>query len=151
VSPTALYLHFPDRDALVAAAVDRGFAAFNEAILAAAATDEPRARLRAMGLAYLDFVERQPALYSVIFSARRTTEREGGDGGPVDRGEALDALVVAVAALLPEDARAEARDLALALWAALHGYATLSARTGVDSWPVPEAYVDLLMRAHLGA
>ena len=29
VSPTALYLQFPDRDALVAAAVDAGFETFN--------------------------------------------------------------------------------------------------------------------------
>ena len=38
VSPTALYLHFPDRDAAVAAAVDAGFVAFNAALRDAAGT-----------------------------------------------------------------------------------------------------------------
>ena len=148
VSPTALYLHFPDRDALVAAAVDRGFAAFNAAIVAAARSEEdPLPRVRAMGLAYLDFVERQPALYVVIFSARRTTSRGPGDG-LVDRREALDALVEAVAAARPDD---DAGQLALSLWAGLHGYATLHARPPVERWPSAPAYVDRLLRAHLGA
>ncbi len=72
VSPTALYLHFPDRDALVTATCDACFTAFNDTLLAAASGDsDPRTRLEAMGLAYLAFTERQPALYAVIFSARR--------------------------------------------------------------------------------
>src|SRR5687767_13454229 len=32
VSPTALYLHFPDREALLDAAIDAGFAAFNQTV-----------------------------------------------------------------------------------------------------------------------
>ncbi|CAA9477914.1 MAG: hypothetical protein AVDCRST_MAG30-602 [uncultured Solirubrobacteraceae bacterium] len=153
VSPTALYIHFPDRDALVSAAVDRGFEAFNAAILdAAASTDEPIARLRAMALAYLGFVDGQPALYAVIFSARRTTSRPSGAGAPVDRGEALDGLVRAVAAARPEDAPAEHREVALAVWAALHGYGTLHARPPTEKrWPSRAKYVDRLLRAHLGA
>ena len=72
VSPTALYLHFPDRDALVDATVDAGFAAFNDALLTAAGEhDDPRAALAAMGRAYLRFAAAQPALYAVLFSARR--------------------------------------------------------------------------------
>ena len=73
VSPTALYLHFPDRDALVDAAVDAGFAAFNDGAADGrrARRVRPRRRLEAMGLAYLAFAERQPALYAILFSARR--------------------------------------------------------------------------------
>jgi AcrR family transcriptional regulator len=150
VSPTALYLHFPDRDALVAAAVDRGFAAFNAAILTASRSDtEPLARVRAMGLAYLDFVERQPALYAVIFSARRTASRPSGEL-PVDRREALDALAAAVAAARPPGAPRDEDELALTFWAGLHGYAVLRARPPIERWPGSAAYVERLLRAHLG-
>ena len=44
VSPTALYLQFPDRDALVDAAVDAGFAAFNAELIDAASGPAPAAR-----------------------------------------------------------------------------------------------------------
>lgn len=155
VSPTALYLHFPDRDALVSAAVDRGFTAFNTAILTAAAgRTEPRARVRAMGLAYLDFAARQPAMYAVLFSTRRPAGRPAsvpaGDPARVERDEALDGLITVVAEAAPGVDRGEARDLALTLWAGLHGYAALRARTKVRAWPEAAPYADRLLDALLG-
>ena len=150
VSPTALYLQFPDRDTLVSAAVDRGFAAFNETLRSAAESEsEPRAQLRVTGVAYLNFAESQPALYAVIFSSRRPT-RQPTESGAVVRDEGLKGLIALVAAIRPSDGQSEARELALTLWAALHGYATLHARTPVRRWPKPARYVDRLMRAHLG-
>lgn len=153
VSPTALYLHFADRDALVAAAVDRCFAAFNGALLdALAAAEEPRERVRAMGLAYLRFAERQPALLAVLFSTRRPAERPPAppDAPPrVPRDEALDSFVRTVAAAAPHAGEPEARELALTFWAAVHGYALLHTRPPKSAWPDPERYVDGLVRAHL--
>ena len=88
VSPTALYLHFADRDAIVDAAVDAGFAAFNGGVVGPPprrATARPAAgdgrrlpRLR----------PRQPHLYSVIFSPARALK-----GGDVDRRAAFDGLL----------------------------------------------------------
>jgi AcrR family transcriptional regulator len=136
VSPTALYLHFPDRDAVVEAAVDRGFAAFNAALLEAAEVAATRRdRLRAMGLAYLAFAQEQPHLYFVIFSAARTFR----DSGPVDRGAAFDALVETTAD----------KDVAIALWAALHGYATLTQTVTKEDFPSPAAFVERLLDAYL--
>ncbi len=151
VSPTALYLQFPDRDTLVSAAVDRGFAAFNETLRSAAESEsEPRAQLRVTGVAYLNFAESQPALYAVIFSSRRPT-RQPTESGAVVRDEGLKGLIALVAAIRPSGGQYEARELALTLWAALHGYATLHARPPARRWPEPARYVDRLMRAHLGA
>jgi len=152
VSPTALYLHFRDRDALVSAAVDRGFAAFNEAILVAAASEpDPVARIRAAGRAYLDFAERQSALYAVIFSARRPPDDCDDEPAPVDREEALNALTATVGLARPSLGPGEWRELAVTFWAGLHGYATLRARPPEREWPEPAAYVDRLLRAHLDA
>ena len=143
VSPTALYLHFPDRDAAVEAAVDAGFEAFNAAVLEAAATaTEPRERLRAMGLAYLAFAERQPQLYSVLFSARRTYE----GSAEVNRSAGFDGLVaLVIAALGSEEA---ANDIAVAVWAALHGYATLCPGGSPGAFPPHEAFIDRLLDAY---
>lgn len=154
VSPTALYMHFPDRDALVEAAIDRGFGAFNAAILEADdAHDEPRARIRAMGHAYLAFSERQPALYAVIFSSGRPKDHAAPDRAvkspAVDRDEALVALVTAVTAASPGAGADEVRDRAMALWAALHGFATLCGRPTEDPWPTAESYVERVLAAHV--
>lgn len=136
VSPTALYLHFADRDAIVQAAIDRGFDAFNAVILeAAASSDDPRERLRAMGLAYLAFAQEQAHLYFVIFSAARTAY----SGETTDRGAAFDALVAAT----------PSKDVALGLWAALHGYATLTHTVTPKDFPPHAAFVERLLDAYL--
>jgi len=151
VSPTALYLQFPDRDALVAATVDAGFAAFNAALLAAAREhDDPRAGLAAMGRAYLRFSAAQPALYAVLFSARRPV----GSAEPqaVDRGESLDGLVALLRACDPELDADAGREKAIDVWSALHGFAMLrTARSGLQWWPPDDEYANRVLAAHLPA
>jgi AcrR family transcriptional regulator len=146
VSPTALYLQFPDRGALVAAAVDAGFEAFNAALLeAAGSASEPRAQLEAMGRAYLAFSERQPALYAILFSARRPPlDKPLGS----ERGEGLATLVATVQALDPRLDAAEARELALALWSSLHGFAMLRSVRAHLGWPAAEDYVRRILAAY---
>jgi AcrR family transcriptional regulator len=146
VSPTALYLQFPDRDALVAAAVDAGFEAFNAALQeAVGSASEPRAQLESMGRAYLAFAERQPALYAILFSARRPLDKPPGS----ERGGGLVALVATVQALDPELDATESRDLAFALWSGLHGFATLRSARGHLGWPTAEDYVRRIMAAYV--
>ena len=148
VSPTALYLHFPDRDALVDATVDAGFAAFNEALLTAAGEhDDPRAALVAMGSAYLRFAAAQPALYAVLFSARRPL----GPSQPkeADRQASLEGLATLLRACDPGLGAEPAGQKALDIWSALHGFATLrAARAGMD-WPADGVYADRVLAAHL--
>ncbi len=153
VSPTALYLHFPDRNALVDAAVDRCFADFNATLRAAAAAGgtDPRARLRAMADAYLDLAARRPALYAVLFTTRREmTPRAGAaaDAPGTDREDAFVALAgLVVACGAPEG---EAYPIAGSLWAALHGYALLRADRPKRTWAEPGEYVRRTLDAHLG-
>lgn len=143
VSPTALYLHFPDRDALVEAAVDRGFSTFDTALIEATALHaDPIERLFAMGTAYLDFARDRPALYATLFTARRPLVGGTVDRSPeVDRDDAFDALVDLVAAVDPE----AALERAFCLWGALHGYATLHGRRGPTDWPDPVRFVATLL------
>jgi AcrR family transcriptional regulator len=145
VSPTALYLQFADRDALVGAAVDQGFALFNAELAAAAALPgTPRERLEAMGIAYLAFSERRPALYSILFEARRPVL--ASPTVPRERGfEGLVALLREVDATVEGDA---ARQLALLVWSSLHGYAMLRVARPHFAWPDAETYIRRLLTAH---
>ncbi len=150
VSPTALYLHFPDRDALVDATVDAGFAAFNDALLTAAGEhDDPRAALAAMGRAYLHFAAEQPALYSVLFSARRplgpSLPKEG------ERAASLDGLATLLRASDPALGADAGVQKALDVWSALHGFAMLRAARGAMDWPPDGVYADRVLAAHLPA
>ena len=146
VSPTALYLHFPDRDALVAAAVEAGFKAFNEALLAATRSEsDPFAALEATSLAYLGFAERQPALYSVLFSAHRPL----APTAEVDPKQGFDGLMVLLRECDPALDEPEVRELAIAVWSSLHGFAELRGARPAMGWPPAECYVRRMLAAHV--
>ncbi|WP_198671864.1 TetR/AcrR family transcriptional regulator, partial [Desertihabitans aurantiacus] len=107
VSPNAAYRHFADRDALLAAVVQRVQAAMAEQMVAPArpAPDDPGAAvagLRAVGLGYIEFALREPGWFEVAFATPRLagTGELGRAAGalppPLRRlVEALDDLVAA--------------------------------------------------------
>ncbi|WP_247525221.1 TetR/AcrR family transcriptional regulator [Bradyrhizobium sp. 199] len=73
VSPGAPFRHFPNRDALMAAAAEeaqRRFRAEIEAALSKAPASGPLARFRAFGLAYLRWALRNPAHFEIISTGR---------------------------------------------------------------------------------
>lgn len=150
VSPTALYLHFPDRDALVTAAVASGFAAFNAALLAATRSEsDPFASLEATSRAYLAFAERQPALYAVLFSARRPLSPEMRTPAGLDAKQGFDGLVTLLRACDPALEPAETRELAIAVWSSLHGFAVLRSARPQIGWPPTEDYVRRMLAAYV--
>ena len=73
VSPGAPFRHFPNRDALMAAAAaeaQRRFRAEIDAALAEAPAADPLGRFRAFGLAYLRWAMRNPAHFEIISTGR---------------------------------------------------------------------------------
>ena len=150
VSPTAFYLHFDGLEAIVSAAVEAGFTAFNGALLAAARGEaDPLASLAATSHAYLAFAERQPALYAVLFSARRALEHRGM---PSPTGDGHDQGFAGLVALLrradPALDEPEAVQLAVAVWSSLHGFAMLRAARPQLGWPSADCYVRRMLAAH---
>ena len=112
VSPTALYLQFPDRDALVAAAVDAGFDAFNAALLAAAgASTEPADRAPEGDGPRLPRVLRAaPGALRDLFSARRTAVDKDPETSTATRRSTASSRSCGSAPALDDDARVRARD-----------------------------------------
>jgi AcrR family transcriptional regulator len=73
VSHAAPAHHFKDADGLLTALAAVGFARFTAAMTArqSAAPAEPRERLIALGLGYIDFAISEPALFRLMFASGR--------------------------------------------------------------------------------
>lgn len=153
VSPPALYLHFPDKQALVREVVVRGFADLAETTAAAAAAGGaggPVGSLRAGVLAYLGWAEANPGRYAALFDARRETQLLAADG--TGTSVAFDGLVARVAACQAAGL-ARAHDpvrTATLLWASEHGLATLRAARDRFPWPPTAQLVDDLLTTIVG-
>jgi AcrR family transcriptional regulator len=158
VSPTALYLHFADKDELLTAVKERCFAELRGYVLEAeqAAAPDARRQADAMCLAYLAFAAEQPGHYRVLFHTRRPS---GEDGGPsaIDATEALASWPPEAAEAFRDLARGVGRclndgrdvfEVATMVWTSLHGFAALRA---IRHSPFPSAgrYVAVLLDAHL--
>jgi AcrR family transcriptional regulator len=128
VSRTALYRHFADKQALLGAVAAEGFRTLREKLLDAwNEGGRGRTGFDAMGAAYVRFAVAHPAHYRVMF---------GGFIGPGDKAHwkedpSADAFQVLVDAIVEQQAhglvrRDEPRQLALYIWAVVHGVAMIA-------------------------
>ncbi|MEU4615625.1 TetR/AcrR family transcriptional regulator [Streptomyces umbrinus] len=123
-SQPVLYSHFRGKREIIGAVALEGAAEMAVALRAAAsAADGPRARVAALARVYLDFAERNPAVYEAMFQL---------DGGlAFAQEETPEPLKDAFAALLENLGEVAGDGVHPALftevfWAALHGLATLT-------------------------
>ena len=72
VSPAAPYHHFKDKNELLEAVAHEGWEALDEALAkACVSTDDKRARMSNIGVAYVCFARDNPALYRVMYDRSR--------------------------------------------------------------------------------
>ncbi len=123
-SQPVLYSHFRGKREIIGAVALEGAAEMAAALRAAAGgADGPRERVTALARTYLDFAERNPAVYDALFRL---------DGGLAFADEATpEPLKEGFAALLDSlgEVAGDGVDLGLfteTFWAALHGLATLT-------------------------
>lgn len=131
VSHTAAYRHFAAKSDLLAEIATRGFQRLEKAVAAATvrvagAIDAPAALERA-GLAYIDFAERHPGAYRVMFlpalcDKDRHPDLAQAATAAFDRLAEIVAAGHAAGVLRADIATAQ---LASAIWAAEHGHAVL--------------------------
>ncbi len=70
-SATTIYHHFQDKEALLLALLGEAFCSFRQTLDDAyASTDDPVARLAAIGLAYIRYAQNHPVYYSLMFLRR---------------------------------------------------------------------------------
>ncbi len=132
VSHAAPYHHFPDKGALVRAIVAECFELLGSTLADAARTagDDPFDRIRAMGLAYVEFALDHPERYRLMF--RSELSRSGDSELPTEAdaagGAAFGTLMSAV-----QDAAdrgqlrpgTDAGGAAVAAWSSVHGLSSL--------------------------
>ncbi|WP_426745164.1 TetR/AcrR family transcriptional regulator [Myxococcus faecalis] len=73
-SPTAIYVHFKDKAALVRELCTHDFLRFAEVLNKVARVKDPLERLRKMGRAYVDFAREHPTTYRLLFMDRLPAE-----------------------------------------------------------------------------
>jgi AcrR family transcriptional regulator len=137
VSPAAVYRHFPDKAALLAALAAQGLAMLGRAQHQAfSAAGGGLDGFAATGVAYVHFALAHPALFRLTFAT----------GGVAEDGE-VDAMT-----FLRENARQFAppgfdpQIFALQAWSLVHGLATLILD---GQLPADAAMIDRTVRAHL--
>jgi AcrR family transcriptional regulator len=147
-SATTIYLHFENKDALVAAVIDEGFGRFLHA-LQAVDTPDPLGRIADLGRAYVQFGLENRVYYQLMFMQRadllnlRSRERQA------ERAATFEVLLDAVrsaleaGALRPGDPLTYSR----ALWAAVHGVVALAVKLPDFDAASVEGMTELLLEA----
>ena len=140
VTPPAVYRVFPDRRALIRAAVETCFDRF-EAHLAQASQGvaSPFEALRQRCRAYVAFGASQPHLYRVMFGAWSAGPKALGTYGrrPHPGADAFTGLIASIQRCLNAGAqtRRSSPFLAFQLWSLLHGMTDLRASKPEMPWP----------------
>ena len=129
ITAPAIYAHFPDRDAIVAALAERGWHDVVDEIHAAAADgSDSRDRLHRGCATYVAFAQRHPLRYAMMTRAAALTPAAAEALGVVTRG-------LANCRAHPEQpAPAELSRIAAALSTALHGVAMLNRTDAPSMW-----------------
>ena len=124
VSATALYRHFPNKDALLDALALAALRKLGEEqVRAASEADAPNA-FREVGFTYVRWAAQTPSLFRLIFA--RTGRIDALMDGSVDLGDAFRQLAKGIDGILPSHATLADRQAAqLHAWSIVHGIANL--------------------------
>jgi AcrR family transcriptional regulator len=133
VSPAAPYHHFKDKNELLIAVAELGFAEMLSdlrlALNSAAAGEE----MIAVGLAYVNFARTRRALYQVMGAAARS-----GQHMPDESDEAVARLISEASVAHATNGSVDDQAVGLATWATLHGLSELIGFKVLD--PVKEQF-----------
>jgi AcrR family transcriptional regulator len=147
VTPPSIYLHFQDKDALLDAVCARYFEKLDEEMQRLSVGQSSTVEvLRAQGLAYVRFATENAELYRIA------TMGEWRSGSNVDAAlasSAFEHMRAAVQTLMDEDTfpRGDATAVALELWSAAHGVASLLIAKPHLPFGDAERFTDRVMRA----
>ena len=146
VSPPSIYLHFPDKDALVVAVCEDAFVALDDYIeQAASGVDDLREQLHVRGKAYVEFGLQNPEHYRILFMTRPATLKpETEFPVPAAFMHHLESVQRAHdAGALPADL--DPKLAAITLWAGVHGITSLMIARPKFPWPDRDAVIDQML------
>ena len=139
-SPTAIYLHFADKDALIHELCVADFLALAVAFQPIALVADPIERIQRIGRAYVEFALAHPDHYRLMFMTPRPQDEgeldDGRKGDPAQDAYAFLRIAV-VEALSQGRFREDLQDpdlICQTLWAGVHGVAALDIALRKDTW-----------------
>jgi len=144
VSPTAVYRHFADRDALIIEALEWAWLSFDRALNeASAGSSDPHERLHRQGHAYIDLALARSGVYTVLFG-----HRDAAAGTQTDVGlEVFDNMVGLVGDVLEANDDQRPRfEVATHLFTSIHGIAHLRSVLPTFPWPPLDQQLDELLQ-----
>lgn len=119
VSATALYRHFPDKEALLVAVAEQGLKELKNTLKKADAAAHYGEALKAQAVAYVTFAQKQPSLFRLMFGPITSTSPRAAQK---DGDTAYDVLACRVAADMASE---KTESFTVGCWALVHGLATL--------------------------
>jgi len=137
-SPTAIYVHFPDKEALFLELCHSDYRRLAENFLQLTKITDPVERLRKIGYSYIEFGLKNPNHYRMMFMTAhpQLADPKEDKGNPERDAYAFLRLSVEEAlragAFRPELADADL--IAQTLWAGTHGVVSLQIAKGDDDW-----------------
>jgi AcrR family transcriptional regulator len=152
LSSTALYMHFPDKGAILQEISREAFEALLRLHRQAQAEATPaEQRLRRMMLAYVEFGFSNPNAYHLVYMTRPAELREGGQFGARELGLDLFRSFEQVVEELDAAGRLriDARTAAQALWAGGHGVVSLMISKPYFEWVDREALATAMVEGLL--
>ena len=140
-SPTAIYVHFADKEELFRELCHRDYARLAGVLQSSVATPDPIERLKQIGATYVEFGARYPNHYKFMFM----TPHPGHEMDEVDREmhgnpekDAYAFLKRAVQRAIDagcfRDGVDDAELISQTLWASVHGVISLHIAKGCDAW-----------------
>lgn len=138
-SPTAIYVHFKDKEALFAELVRDDFDKLADVFRDLARVQDPVERIRGTGQNYIRFALEYPNHYRLMFMTghRKPAGELPAHRGDPDRDAYAFLRATADEAIKQGRFRPEFNDADLAaqtLWATVHGVASLQIVKGADPW-----------------
>jgi len=140
-SPTAIYVHFKDKDELFREVCHADFRRLAQSFLAIGQIADPIERLRKIGHAYIEFGLKNPNHYRTMFMVPHPPEVEEdlegqGKGNPEE--DAYEFLLATIKEVLRAGAfRDDLKDADLisqTMWAGVHGVISLQIAKNEDPW-----------------
>src|SRR5262249_20856143 len=141
-SPTAIYVHFRDKQALMRELCDHDFLQLATTFQRLARVEDPLERLRRCGRAYVQFAQEHPNQYRLMFMTPHPPELDDPSSSSLERGNPQQdayALLLSVVrdGLEKKVFRPGLKDpdlIAQTLWASLHGVVALHLVMAKDVW-----------------
>ncbi len=140
-SPTAIYVHFADKNELFQELCHQDYARLAEVFQSSVISTDPLERLKQIGAIYIDFGTRYPNHYKFMFMTPHPThqldevDREMKGNPEMDAYAFLKwAVQQAIEAGCFREDMQDAELISQTLWASVHGVISLSIAKGDDEW-----------------